>query len=331
MKIVSSTACLVAALIPLVAAFVPGFTGHRPALDLKAAAGGVPDLVAAYKKAKPEPSLPDLPVPAVPEPVQSVAPPQSASFSMPEIKVELPSAPAISADIQSSVSDSVQSAKSSISSINMKATADQINSQFKGVNDFFKASQEQAARVAAERGATSKVPTLGLSVPEGKAPTLVEFIGSGFQSGGNSMDTLAESKAKLALLVDNTFSLFGKSGAGGMDMNLPEGMSPETAAGIAVAGVGLLVIAGQNNRSKPTPAVAVDGKEEATPLSSLAKDVVSYRQTFSVTNVFVESISHCESSLLLPQFVLPATYCSENDGRTDQTTQPGNEGPTKTT
>jgi hypothetical protein len=294
MKIASTTACVVAALIPLVSTFAPGFARHRPALDLKAAGGDVPDLVKAYNKAKPEPTLPELPfpttivTPVVNEPVQSV--------SLPEIKVELPSASDMSAGIQSSVSDSIESAKKGMPS--MKGTADQINSQFKGVNDFFKASQEQqVARAAAEKGSTSNVPTLGgmiekgftsrraaftessLSVPEGKAPTLSEYLRGGFQSStdGTSVDALAISKAKFALLMDNTYSLFGKSAPENMDMNLPEGMSPEIAAGIAVGGLGLLVIAGQNNKSSPsrTPAVKVADDEETSPLSGLTKDVVS--------------------------------------------------------
>lgn len=308
MKFTSKTVAVVAALVPLVATFAPGFTRHRPALDLQAvAAGDVPDIVQAYKKVKQvEPKLPDLPTPVVTEPVQAqsvqpvvVSPPES-SFSMPDIKIELPSAPEISAaDFQSSVSDSIETAKKAIPNINMKGTADQINAQFKGINDFFKASQEQAARAAAERGdggSGGTVPTLGemierglisrrasftetsgISVPEGKAPTLAEYVLGGFQSptGGASAEALAESKAKFALLVDNTYSLFGKSAPENFEMNLPEGMSPETAATIAVAGFGLLVIAGQNSKSSPTPspAVTVEDKEEVGGLSKISKDV----------------------------------------------------------
>ena len=185
--------------------------------------------------------------------------------------------------------------KQSLPSINLQQTADQVNAQFKGLNDFMKATQEQMAVRAADRGPNS-VPTLGemiqnglankratftetTMVPEGKAPTLVEYVLGGFKSptGGISTDNLAESKAKMSLLVENTFSLFGKSAPDSVDLNLPGNMSPETAAGLAVAGVAVLVLAGQNNKSPPTPEkpISIDGTEETGPLSELAKDVVS--------------------------------------------------------
>jgi hypothetical protein len=122
-------------------------------------------------------------------------------------------------------------------------------------------------------------------IPEGKAPSLVEYVTSGFKSsvGGVSGDSLAESKAKLGLLVDNTYSMFAKSSAGGVDVSgLPDGVSPEMAAGLAVAVLVILGIAARNddppvspNAESPSDDAIDDGMAGGgVPLTGLAKDVV---------------------------------------------------------
>ena len=298
-----TVACIVVALVPFVATFAPGSTHRRNIAQLFAVSDDVPDIVKAYKKVKAEPTFPELPkIPETPTPapVITYVEPVPVPAPLPEIKIELPteaSQPAID-EIQSAVSDSIESMKQSIPSINLQQTADQVNAQFKGLNDFMKATQEQLASRAVEKGSNT-VPTLGemiqngfatkratftetTMVPQGKAPTLVEYVLGGFKSptGGISSDNLAESQEKMTLLVKNTMSLFGNSAPDSVDLNLPGNMSPEAAAGLAVAGVAVLVMAGQNNRNPPTPVqpiISLDGTEEDGPLGELAKDVVSRR------------------------------------------------------
>lgn len=304
MKIKATTA-IVVTIVPLVATFAPGLVRHRSKIwTLNAAADDLPDIVKAYKKVKPQVSVPELSLPStppeppvvelpVPTPVEPVTT-ETSTFQvpempqlkmdmpempqikmdmpeMPQMKMEMPSAPEISEEFKSSVSDSMDAVKRSIPSL--KSTADSVNAQFKGLNDFFKAAQEQAATRAAENSA-AKVPTLGemlsngltarratftelssSGLPEGKAPNLVEYFTSGMQSpsGGLSMDTLAESKAKLGLLVENTYALINGSPPPGLgEMSLPGTMTPETAAGIAAGTFGLLLLAGNNNKNSQT-------------------------------------------------------------------------------
>lgn len=314
---VTTTACVAAVFVPLVATFAPsGFARHRSTATLQAGVGDdVPDLVKAYSKAKATVELPDIKLPEVVQKTNPLPPtpppPPTPEIVVPKVKpIEVPSAPSISSDVQSSVSDSVDAVKQSIPSL--QETSDSINANFKGMNDFFKASQEQAVARAAERSA-AKVPTLGEMIsngftvhratftessggssssssnllPEGKTPTLVEYFASGLKSpaGGLSMEALTESKAKLVLLLENTRALFGQtSGRNPWDVNnLPGNMSPETAAVIVTASIGLLVIAGQSNQNKgseiPDAATTVELVDKALKgddkaLSGLAEDVV---------------------------------------------------------
>ncbi len=295
-----TVACVVAAHVPLVATFTPGYSRHRSTLKLFAANEDVPDIVKAYKKVKAEPKFPDLPtipenpslepVVVLPEPVPVPVP---VSAPLPELKVELPVETPPSPEIPSVVSDSIESMKESLPGMNMKETADKINAQFKGLNDFMKATQEQVAVHSSERG-SNNVPTLGemmqnglvpkratftetTMLPQGKAPTLVEYVLGGFKSptGGVSRDGLAETKAHLGLMVENTFSLFGNKAPDNVHLNLPGNMAPETATGLAFVSLAVLVIAGQNNKRPPAPQKFEPIEEDEGPLSDLAKDVVS--------------------------------------------------------
>ena len=287
MKITSTTACVIAAVIPLVATFAPGFSRSRPSLDLHAkSSADVVSAYQAYKRVKPEattvteaPFTTDLPIPEIPTQANIAGTPVSVSSPM-----------------ESSLSDSIESAKNSISSL--QTTADQFSAPFQGVNQFIKAKQEMVSQAAAERASSmpSKIPTLGemlnegfasrratftetsVSLPEGKVPTLAEYILGGFQSPTSSIDTLADSKARLALLVDNTYALFGQTAPANMEMNLPDGVTAEAAVAVAVGGVGLLIIAGQRNQKTSLPPLTVEEEEQEGALFELTTDVVSTRK-----------------------------------------------------
>jgi hypothetical protein len=288
-----------AAIVPMVATFSPIILARRANINLHAAADDISDIVKAYaKKGKTEAKLPDI---TLSSPADIPTPEVEPVVTLPEFKVEVPEIPP---EIQTAVKETVMQINAQATSLGLKEKADDINAQFKGINEFFKASQEQIAARAAEKAASGPVPTLaemlqqGVTsrrvtftessvspIPEGKAPSLVEYVTSGFKSsvGGVSGDSLAESKAKLGLLVDNTYSMFAKSSAGGVDVSgLPDGVSPEMAAGLAVAVLVILGIAARNddppvspNAESPSDDAIDDGMAGGgVPLTGLAKDVV---------------------------------------------------------
>jgi len=303
MKITKTKVCITAAFIPLVVAFGPSLTRRSSSLELRAAVDDVPDIVKAYaKKVKPEAVAPAKSTPIIPDPV-----PVPEKVALPEVKVDVPEPQAIQSAVSDSV-EAVRSslpdmkgasdqATTQLKSFDLKSTADQLNAPFKPLNDFLKATQEVVQSSKASAGAThssptgGNVPTLGeflqgglaarrstytetydSPVPIGKAPSLAEYFASGFKTtaGGVGPDTLAESKAKLALLADNTFNLFTGNGNG----NLPDNMSPEMATGLAVATFVVFAAAAKNNQNSLSPemvAVAADGSSSS--LAELARDV----------------------------------------------------------
>lgn len=361
MKVTVSVACIAVAVVPsLVESFGPGLTHVRPTVALHAALDdqNIPDIVKAYQRVKPEPRFPDLPkIPENPTPDPVVALPQPVPLPvpvpvptpvpvpvveplptpLPELKVDFPvEAPPVP-EIPSVVSDSLQSIKQSLPSISIQETADKVNAQFKGLNDFMKATQEQVAVRASER-VHSNVPTLGemlqngmlpkratftesTMVPQPKAPTLVEYILGGLKSptAPGSTDHLAETKAHLGLLVENTFSMFGKTSPENANINLPGNMSPETATTLAIASVAVLVIAGQNNKRLPTPQEPVSIEvEEDGPLAELAKDVVSIYGSICSRELLVFFLFLVIS---LTRIIATMVASLEKNGRTDSTTQ----------
>jgi hypothetical protein len=298
MKIGVTAGCVVAVIVPMVASFSASTLPRRATMRLHATTDDVSDIVKAYaKKGK---AVPDI---VLPDPIETPIPQSEPVYTLPEVKVDMPELKAleIPSDIQSAVKDTADQINAQVASLGLNAKAIDIDAQFKGMNNFFKATQEQLAARAAEKAATVKVPTLGemlqnsatsrratftessvSTLPEGKAPSLVEYFASGFKSsaGGVSGDSLAESKAKLALLVDNTYSLFGKT-SGSVDMtSMPDGFSPEMMAGLGVAFLVLLGIASKNEDAPVSSSGAAEMSEveditgETAPLTGLAKDVV---------------------------------------------------------
>lgn len=311
-----STTCVVAVLVPLVATFKPNFVSHRYVTNLKVASD---DIVKAYSKSKltAELSIPELPVqpgaaapppppPVVPEPVVTAtkAAVSKPSFDLdlklpdklPEIKynLDIPSNDAI----KSSLTDNMNSMKSSLPS--MEETSAIVNEQFKGLNSFFKESQDQwaaAAARAAERTAAAKAnappkaPTMAemfqkgieshrtgytetnsFPIPQGETPNLMQYLTGGLKTNSPylSNEALAESKAKLNLLMENAYGMFGSTPPSDLsDIQLPEGVDPQT-AGVVGVGVVLLLAAGNNNKSDGVTTVSTSGD-----VSSIANDVVS--------------------------------------------------------
>ena len=299
MKIAVTTSCVVAVIVPMVASFAPTLS-RRAIMHLHATTDDVSDIVKAYaKKGKAEPKLPDI---ILPDPVETPIPQPEPVFSPPEVKVDMPELKPIEiTDIQAAVKDTADQINAQVASFGLNAKAVDIDAQFKGMNDFFTATQEQLAARAAEKAAAGPVPTLGemlqkgvtsrrvsltdsytSTLPEGKAPSLFEYFANGFKSsaGGVSSDSLAESKAKLALLVDNTYSLFGKT-SGSLDMtNMPDGVSPEMAAGLGVAFLVLLGIASKNEDAPVSTSSSAESSDvDDIPLSGLADDVVRDSKT----------------------------------------------------
>jgi len=237
--------------------------------------------------------LPDI-IPSDPVDIPPVPPPSDPVVSVPEVTVDsspLPvtsttTTPEITPDtIQSAIQGTADQISAQVKSFGLNVKSDDISASFKGMNNFLKSTQEQlaaqaAARQAAAAAATTpgKAPTLaelfqsGVAsrrvtftessapiVPEGKAPSLVQFMTSGFKTsaaaGGVSTDNLAESKAKLGLLIDNTYSLFGST-TGSIDwssVSFPGAITPEMAAGAFVAFLFLLGLASKSADTPSTP------------------------------------------------------------------------------
>lgn len=298
--------------VPMVATFAPNMMPSRSTIDLYASSDDVPELVKAYaKKGKvaAESSLSDA-APLKSVETSSPALPEPA-ISVPEIAVDVPAPPAVevTSETKAVVKEKADEINAQVASLDIKAQADQINAQFKGMNDFFKATQEQLAARSAEKAASGNVPTLGemfqqgvvsrratftetytSPIPEGKAPTFLEYIAGGFKSGSFSGEGLADSKAKLALLAENTAELFGKSVTEVDLSKFPDGVSQEMGTGLAVASITLLGIAAKtadtaNYKVASAPvtetikgSVAIEADEDAggvDSLTGLAKDVVS--------------------------------------------------------
>lgn len=328
---VTKAICVVALLVPMVATFAPVFSGRRlqqAAMPLGAASDEVPELVKAYSKASAagvEPNLPQvaptLPqvAPVVPDPV--VVTPASSTplevnmpnFDLKAVKlpsIDLPSIDLPAIDIPSidlpTPTPGTPYTGSPITMDSVKASmaqnADAINSQFSGMNQFFKNAQ-LASESARSSGAFSKNPfsrsvadliqegltkDQGVQLASSKAPTLAEFMAAGGASlDGLDGSALVDAKTKIALLAHNTAELFGQT-----DFSLQD-LPPDTTkyAAVGIVSLFLAAAANNNNDSSTTTATAattssmkvdkVIKEVDSVPVSDLAKDVVSIYITCS--------------------------------------------------
>jgi hypothetical protein len=280
-------------LVPLVATFAPSLVVQRKS----ARSAASDDLVNAYKKVKPEASIPEISI-NIPEPIVDPIPivPHIDTLSVPEISIPVPDVPAVGAG----------ATKSAVSA------ADAVGANFNFVNDFLKSAQDYKLAAKAAAAQPRDVPTLGdllqrnfgsgssikATITEfsptagGKAPSLAGFLKSGVGSNGEAsvydesqISALANAKAKIAMMVSNTYHLFGSKGpstGGSSSSSITTPIEiPEGAVGVGLVGIALLLAAGAK-KSRNSAATADATKvltgmveKEASAVSELAEAVVS--------------------------------------------------------
>jgi hypothetical protein len=278
-------------LVPLVATFAPSLGVQRKS----ARSAASDDLVNAYQRVKPEASIPEISI-NIPEPVVDPIPiiPHIDTLSVPEISIPVPDVPAVGAG----------ATKSAVSA------ADAVGANFNFVNDFLKSAQDYKAAAKAAASQPRDVPTLGdllqrnfgsgssikATVTEfsptagGKAPSLAGFLKNGVGPNGEApvydesqVSALANAKAKIAMMVSNTYHLLGGPSTGGSSsssittpIEIPEG-----AVGVGLVGIALLVAAGAkksgNSAATADATKVLTGmvEKEASAVSELAEAVVS--------------------------------------------------------
>lgn len=277
-------------LVPLVATFAPSLVVQRKS----ARSAASDDLVNAYKKGKPESSIPEISI-NIPEPIVDPTPivPHIDTLSVPEMGISVPDVPAVGAG----------ATKSAV------GAADAVGANFNFVNDFLKTAQDYKAAAKAAAAQPRDLPTLGdllqrsgssikATVTEfsptagGKAPSLAGFLKNGVGPNGEALvydesqiSAFANAKAKIAMMVSNTYHLFGSNGpstgeSSSSSITTPIEI-PESAVGVGLVGIALLLAAGAKKSGNAaatadaTKVLTSMVEKEASAVSELAEAVVS--------------------------------------------------------
>ena len=238
---------------------------NRPRTSLTA----VPSDIAKYgRKAKLNVVVPDAKIDVVvPDaPVETVTSP-GASLGIPDIPDYVPapiaSAPktnVVNFNLVDTARENYQTTRASI------VDSPQSHGEVSPLGEYFR-NNAGALKGSVESTATTTY------LPEGKAPSLVEFLTNGNTGAGDvNFDALANIKAKLGLMLDNIMSMSGSHAT------LPAMAGPPSGSvGWIVAGAAILVASGQRSAGLADAKAEMEGMDmnEDTAMVKLSGDMVS--------------------------------------------------------
>lgn len=241
---------------------------HQAATSLSMA-NDVPDIVKAYGAkravgqavAEVDVKLPEPPAEAVV--VDTTPAPPAVDISIPDASTMTKNAqPAFDAvdKFVKSARDNMEATKASAAFSTSPANVNVPNfaDKFQKGYDQWRENVERNAQLAAQSREAS-------TVPAGKAPLLTDFLKSGSVPHGVESDQLVDAKSKLALLVANTYHLFGQDPPAGYDSDLASTLinnPPEGAVGWAVVG-GAVLLAAAANSGNTSPTTESSGSTES--------------------------------------------------------------------
>lgn len=303
------------------------------------------DVVNAYRKSKAAAKVVIPDYESLPEPDSFSAAPSITEI--PKSVPEIPSIPEIP-DISKTI-DTVKASLPSLPDLSSLPKPDAPTMKMANLNEYLGAVQARAGSIATIPREQMDAPPLyeflrnnkvsgfqkstfteTTAVPGGKAPSLGEYFEAKVREGDfdvlndeRTQANLANAKANVALLIQNTYDLFGAAREGSVSGEMPNMPAlenlPEGSVGWGLAGAGLLLVMGQRNaatkaKTKAVPkagtkAVPTEAKSlkqlEVDAVSELATNVVS----FSLKEEHGESWPVAEASRLFSSCDSIFSFC----------------------